>query len=311
MLFTGIEGIGKRTSARLFAMAQNCKNGSSPEIGRDSEKPCGLCKSCRQIAEGAHPDIIQIQPEKNIIKISQIRSLLGVLAMKPFSATHRVVIIAQADCMNREAGNALLKVLEEPPADTTLILTAPMRDDLLPTISSRCRHIRFSPLSTEDLAGLLARQQDSDISIMKTIAQAAGGSYTRAVQIAEGTWRQDRDWLVHAAGLDKAGLLKDRRATAAMAFSSQLATRKDQIENDFEILKSWIRDLNIVKYQPESVVHRDRLETLRKTGAAISADVLLALWEMVEKAQKDIAVNGNLRLTLDVMALQMTNLFAA
>ena len=82
-----------------------------------------------------------------MIKIDQIRELCQVLTMKPYEARVRVVIIADAHTLNPAAGNALLKMLEEPPARTVLILTAPQTGDLLPTIVSRCQHIRFKPIA--------------------------------------------------------------------------------------------------------------------------------------------------------------------
>lgn len=314
LLFTGIEGVGKRTTAKLFAMALNCRNvqplqSPSPEPYEIS--PCGTCRSCRHITDGIHPDMIQINPQKNTIRIAQIRTLLGMLAMKPYNATHRVVIIAQADCMNREAGNALLKILEEPPPDTILILTAQCREDLLPTIASRCRHIRFNALATDDVVRLLSRHSDVDPSQRQTIAQLAGGSYTRALIIAQSQWNRHRDWVIRAAGLDRAEHLKDRNAALALAFSKALADEKAHIEDNITLLQTWIRDLAIIVHTPQNAIHRDRLETLQQVRAGLDSDTLLGLWNTVEKAQKNIVGNGNLRLTLDVMALQMATLLAA
>ena len=166
LLFTGIEGIGKQNAAVVFAMACNCAGGhanSEPESeinasvnGDDSTKrppitnPCGICKPCRKIESGSHPDFIRIKPAGAFIKIEQIRALCQTLAMKPYEAGMRVVVISDAQEMNSAAGNALLKVLEEPPAGTILILVANHTSGLLPTIVSRCRHIRFNPISMKE-----------------------------------------------------------------------------------------------------------------------------------------------------------------
>ena len=140
LLFTGIEGVGKKTAAVALAMACNCRRPVAVE-------PCGECAACRKIAAGAHPDILRVSPAGAMIKIDQIRELCQVLTMKPYEARVRVVIIADAHTLNPAAGNALLKMLEEPPARTVLILTAPQTGDLLPTIVSRCQHIRFKPIA--------------------------------------------------------------------------------------------------------------------------------------------------------------------
>lgn len=314
MLFTGIEGIGKRSTARAAAMALNCRQGTkSVEEGPAAafDQPCRKCTFCRQVMDAKHPDIIEIVPRKGILRIDQIRGLLATLAMKPFSAVYRVVIICDAHKMNREAGNALLKILEEPPKGTILILTARQRSDLLPTIVSRCRHIRFNPLSADNIAGLLAEAVELDAPRSKTLAKAAGGSYTRALNLAQGGWRQRRDWLIRAAGLDRIDHQERLASTLALAFAFELARDKARIDEDLETMKSWIRDLAIWPFQPQEVINGDRSEALQQVRGHLSDRQLTQMWETLEKAQKDIAGNANLRLTLDVMALRITGLQTA
>lgn len=308
LLFTGIRGIGKRTAARLFAEALNCSGAAQPPgEGPDSGagRPCGRCRSCRQIEDGSHPDIIEVAPRKGVLRIEQVRNLISMLSLKPFGAQYRVVIIGDAHSMNPESGNALLKILEEPPAGTILILTALQRTDLLPTIASRCRHIRFRPLCVDDLVTLLMRRQGMAADQARTLAEVADGSYTRALGLAESQWRETRDWLIRAAGLDDPDMANHRSASLALAFAAQLALRKESIDSDLEILKTWIRDLGIVAYQPRKVIHRDCAARLQNMRARISDGQLTQLWEAVQGAQKAIAANGNTRLTLDVMALQL------
>ena len=213
--------------------------------------------------------------------------------------------------MTQEAGNALLKVLEEPPEGTMLILTAPQGSDLLPTIVSRCRHIRFNPLSSDDIAGLLAETQGVEDPQAKTLAKAAGGSYTKALRLAQGDWRQRRDWLIHAAGLDRIDRQGPERSTLALAFSFELAQNKEQIDDDLETMKAWIRDLSVWPFEPRHVINGDRNETLKRVRQRLSDRAVLEMWEALEKAQKNIAGNANLRLTLDIMALRMASLQAA
>lgn len=312
LLFTGIEGVGKRTAARCLAMALHC-GASQPatETGSAGVASCRQCRSCRQIADGNHPDTIEIAPRKGVLRIDQIRSLLTALAMRPFGGGRRVVIVADAQAMNAEAGNALLKALEEPPADTILILTARQRTDLLPTIASRCRHIRFSPLAPDDLATLLKKEHGMQDDRARTLAEAADGSVTKALRLSVAGWQEQRDWVLRASGLDQPQLCKTRSATACLTFAARLAQRKETIESDLEILKGWIRDLSVWPYAPRHVIHRDRSATLQGARAGIGERQLMALWEAVELAQKAIAANSNLRLTLDVMALRLSEVLTA
>jgi DNA polymerase-3 subunit delta' len=159
LVFTGIDGIGKQTTAQAFAMACNCDDPQPFSASSSETSPatrinaCGQCRSCRRILSDNHPDILHIRPSGNMIRIAVIRDLIQQLTIKPFEQGKRVVIIAGSDTMNMEASNALLKVLEEPPENTLLILTAQQTADLLPTIVSRCQQIRFSPLPRDVLIG--------------------------------------------------------------------------------------------------------------------------------------------------------------
>ncbi len=309
LLFTGVDGVGKRTVATEIAMALNCTDPQVDKNGRrDPNRACGACPPCRQIRSNSHPDIFTLAPHNNLLRIDQIRNLIQTLAMKPFTARHRVVVIAQAQTMNPEAANALLKILEEPPDQTTLILTASHGSELLPTIVSRCRQIVFEPLSPEDLQTLLAGKLEMEKRQAQTVAAMAGGSYSKARMLADDTWQNRRNWIIRAAGLDSPGELTRRPATLALAFSAQLTQYNDKVMDLLDILKTWIRDLNIQPYQPGQMINRDREHLIDAIRSGMDETRLLDLWDAVEKAQKDIAARANMRLTLDVMALRMAGL---
>ncbi|MCX5900126.1 MAG: DNA polymerase III subunit delta', partial [Proteobacteria bacterium] len=147
-LFTGIEGIGKRMVATGFVKALNCLT--------LSDDFCGQCLQCRKIDKQIHPDVQVVEPEKNVLKIEQVRALQQDIVFKPLEGKKKAVIIDQAEKMNAQAANCLLKTLEEPPEDTVLVLIAHAVSDMLPTVLSRCQQIHFSPLSDEDISAVLA-----------------------------------------------------------------------------------------------------------------------------------------------------------
>ena len=153
-LFVGPEGIGKRTFARTFARALLCERAADRTLD-----PCGVCPGCLQVEAGAHPDLLEVRrPEdKHELPIKVIRDLCIDLGMKPARGTRKVAIVDDADDLNDEAANAFLKTLEEPPPGSALILIGTSAEVQLDTIVSRCRVVRFEPLSESDLAAAHAR----------------------------------------------------------------------------------------------------------------------------------------------------------
>lgn len=207
--------------------------------------------------------------------------------------------------MNLEAANALLKLLEEPPAGTILIITARQQSDLLPTIVSRCRHIRFNPISISDIITFLVKHHGIDITLAEQVARLSEGSLGQALHLKDRPYREERNWLINAAGLDHPERLPQRSLSGALAFAAQLAEHKDSIDELLETLKTWIRDLSIYPFNPDQVINRDLDELLRQAGRHTHPGQTMQWWHIIDKAQKDIAANANLRLTLDVMAMNL------
>ncbi len=141
LLFNGNDNTGRKEAAFLFAKGINCLNKVKPF--------CNNCRSCRKINEHSHPDIfcIKLPKDKKIISISRIRKIGSAISAKPNEAEFRMILIQNAELMNIQAQNALLKMLEEPPEKTFFILITDKVSLLTPTIISRCRKIRFKPCS--------------------------------------------------------------------------------------------------------------------------------------------------------------------
>jgi DNA polymerase-3 subunit delta' len=188
VIFAGPEGVGKRKAAIALAQLMNCTSlnavpaselGSELDMFSASElrsgtemfsafqlrsdarglDACGECRACKRIARGVHADVLLIEPgETGAIKIDQVRDAIERAAYRPFEGRRRVVILDDADTVNPEAQNALLKTLEEPPAASTFILVTSRPDMLLPTVRSRCQRLRFGRLSPADVASVLMRE---------------------------------------------------------------------------------------------------------------------------------------------------------
>ncbi len=317
LLFTGIKGVGKRDAANVFAMACNCLAATLPnqqflDTGADHEPegrsplPCGDCKSCRKIISGNHPDVISIQPDRARIRIGQIRDLCHMLAMKPYEARYRVVIMSDAHALNPEAGNSLLKVLEEPPDRTILVLTAHHLHDVLPTIASRCQHIRFNPISHDVLTDFLVTKEGISARKADLLATLAKGSLTEALSFVTSGWIEQRAWILRMMGKEPSHQTPLGRVTTLLAFSEKLAQNKDRIADALEILKMWFRDLMIYPLSPDRVVNKDLSDRLKQLSEKTAIDDLLSAYDTVQSAQEKINGNANPRLTLDVMMMKLT-----
>ena len=308
LLFTGIEGVGKNMAATAFAMASNCLAEDSRLIDRTeahrvtvTAEPCGQCRSCRKIESANHPDIIRIKPSGPYIKIAQIRALCLALAMKPYEARNRVVIISNAQAMNQSAANALLKVLEEPPARTILILTASQPSDLLPTVVSRCQQIRFNPIGRKCLESELVAKHGFKYEDAAVVASMANGSFTRALGMFKNDWLHRRAWL-----LKEVDTLSSRPIAKLLAFAEKLAKNKDTLPDALEIMKVYLRDLLIYQFDPSKIVNRDLEAKIKLTSRQITVKSLLAKIETIQNVQNRLKANVNLRLTLEAMLLKLS-----
>ena len=308
ILFTGIEGVGKKTAAITFIMACNCtrRRISCNSLEADGDKrtgPCGECRSCRKILTGNHPDLIFINPSGAVIKISQIRELVAKLALKPYDDGYRAVIISDAEAMKKEAGNALLKILEEPPDRTVIILTARQTSDLLPTIVSRCRHIRFNPVSNEHIRSFLITAHGVDEDRAGILASLAEGSLKRAAEMNEGSWLQLRNGLIHE--LER---IEKWNVTTCLRFAEILAGKKEYIQYVLSIIKTWFRDLVVYKYVPGKVMNKDLMDAVKRASGKMEVNTLMLNIKAAERVREAIDKNANLRLALENFAMEVANI---
>ena len=272
----------------------NCQNSASGDC-------CDQCISCRKAASGNHPDINLIEREGPFIKIEQIRALKHRLRFKPLEGRYRVTVIDNSQHLKAEAANALLKVLEEPPADNLIILTAIETTALLPTIVSRCLHLPFQPLATVEISAHLNKIHSISPERAAVIARLAGGSLSRAIDLLDEKKLDRRNLILETVSeIHKSGL------TDLLAATSRWKGDNLDLQQDLEWLKTWIRDLLVEKFEATDSVgllNSDLAHKIKIMASHMSSDHLLQFFDLVCTVQGAIGYNVNRRLSLETLLL--------
>ena len=194
LLWVGPEGAGKKTYALALARSLFCKEGPD----------CPGCVNCNQVLNKTHPDLFWVHRDhfwtevsddikKQGIVVSTAKHLAEKLSRAPFSAPLKVAVILDAQEINPDAQNVLLKTLEEPPAKSLVILLAEKTGDFLPTVLSRCRLVRFAALPSTAIEAILVRDYGWKKPEAQKAAQEANGNFTLALKLGDEAWAQFRD----------------------------------------------------------------------------------------------------------------------
>ena len=263
LLFTGPKGTGKKSMAEIFARSVLCTG---------ENKPCDACPACKKVLGGSHPDVHYVTPEKNIIKVEQIRILTEKLALSSYEGGRKIAVIHPADAMNESAQNALLKTLENPTGDTLFFLLTDAPGTLLPTIISRCLQVRFSCLDIPACASVLASQHGVAAQDADRLAYLAQGSVGRALEIhADGEYLLLRERVI--AALE--GIRTPADVAAAIAGMGDLKGREETV---LEIMELWARDL--MRSQNGALASEGadagKLQTSKYSGSMLLKRIVLA-----------------------------------
>jgi len=291
-LFYGMEGVGKRTTAAVFARALNCAA---------ADPPCDDCASCRRAEHNNHPDIVTVGEEGPIIKIATVKELQAQMKFRPREGRMRVLIMPEADRMNPAAANALLKTLEEPSAGNILLLTSARPHALPMTILSRCQHLRFSPLPKEEVARFLREKQSVAPDAAMILAASSGGSIGKALEMNRADYLTLRDALLdYLASDDPADPI------GRLAFAARFGTEREEILERLLVLKTCFRDALIFREtkERERLIFQDRTEAIRTLAERLSGRNLIHNIAEIEAAADAIDKNVNKMLTLESMLIK-------
>ncbi len=182
-LFTGPPGSGRSVAAVCLAAALEC---TAPDDDPSAAPGCGACAACRTVLGGTHGDVRRVVPEGLSISVKEMREIVRIAARSPTTGSWQVVLVEDADRLTESAGNALLKVVEEPPARTVFLLCAPSVDpeDISTTLRSRCRHVALRTPTTAAVAQVLRERDGLDADRAQWAASVSGGHVGRARRLA-------------------------------------------------------------------------------------------------------------------------------
>lgn len=291
LLFSGMEGIGKSALALQFAKLLNCL----APVGHDC---CDRCSACLKIENGTHPDLLRIRADGAFIKLDQIRELRSRLRFPPFEGNRRVIVIENSQSLREEAANAILKLLEEPPGRNVFLVTTLEPQMLLPTIVSRCCHIRFQPLDEETLASLVVARHSATPEKAREVARLAEGSMTRAMWLCdENRVEQWKDTIGRVESLGDIGLLE------LFPLVAQWVQKSENLEQDLECIKLWMRDVILCRILGNHRPLFDLDGTTLRAAVRSGIDTLFSIYGHIEQALHRLRQNANKILVLEGMCL--------
>ena len=235
-LFAGQEGIGKRTFALEFIKHMMCEKGTG----------CGSCRPCLKLGHGSHPDLMVVESASESIKIDQSRAISREVSEQPYEGRVRAIIIDGADRMTREAANALLKTLEEPPPHNVFFLISSSERDIPLTIRSRSARVAFSPLPLGDVEEYFIKSRKMDREKAAVISLQSHGS------IGWGLFWAEKDNLLLRRSLGELITGRRRSFVASTAISERISKTDKGMGLYLSFLLSFFRDLYLTCHGAEA-----------------------------------------------------------
>ncbi len=317
-LIQGEKLSGKRMIADIFARAHQCEAGKASSEHQETlfempseatgPRPCNQCRSCKQAINGNHPDIIYVTHEKpNVISVDNIRQQVnGDIDIKPYSGDYKIYIIDEAEKMNVQAQNALLKTLEEPPSYAVILLLATRAEAMLQTILSRCVVLNTKPVPDDLIKHYLMQKVEIPDYRASICASFARGNVGRAIELAS---NEVFDHMKSSV----LGLLKHitELETNQIAAEVKKITEEKFDTNDYlDLCFIWYRDVLLYKAcggfgSSCPVIFKEELTALESAAKYYHYEAIERIIHAIDRARSRIAANVNFDLTMELMFLDM------
>lgn len=294
-ILDGPDMSGKKMIADAFSMTLQCE--------KKGTEPCMECHSCKQALGKNQPDIIYLQHEKpNTISVDDIRSQINNdIGVKPYSSPYKVYIVDEAEKMNVQAQNALLKTIEEPPAYAVILLLTNNAEIFLPTILSRCVRLSLKAVPDEKIKKyLMEHYQVPDYKADVCVAFAQG-NVGKAIELAAS---EDFNEIKNSA-LQLIKRLDDIELYEMTEAVRQIANFKLQINDYFDLIMIWYRDVLLYKATADvnKLIFKEEVYDIKKEASRSSYGGIENILEALEKAKIRLNANVNFDLVIELLLL--------
>ena len=317
-IFSGMRGVGKTTAARIFAKALNCQHGPTPT-------PCNKCEFCKSVDEDRSIDVLEIDGASNR-GIEEVRSLREGVKYKPIHSRNKVIIIDEVHMLTREAFNALLKTLEEPPSHTVFIFATTEFHKVPATIISRCQHFEFKKISQRDIVNhLLDITQKEKIEIssagLNLIAEAADGSLRDAQSLLDqavafsGEVINDEDLKEILGTISReilfgfSSMIMEEKADSVFSLVDKLIERGYDLRYFYKELIQHFRNLLLVKSieGPQEIIplNEEEINNLKKEAQKASAEEILRYLSVLQQGEPGLKYSSHPRIYLEVLLVKL------
>ncbi|MBV9578335.1 MAG: DNA polymerase III subunit delta' [Chloroflexi bacterium] len=315
-LITGPRAVGKRTFALEIAQALNCKAAAV------ADRPDHTCQQCSMIQRGIHPDVrvVRRAPERRMISlrppassgpprdyVDNVQFIQSDAQLRPVMGRRKVYVILYAEELAEDAGNRLLKTLEEPPPFVLFLLTAIERGGVLPTIASRCQELRLRPAGRAQLADALVAE-GMEPERAGQLAALAGGRQGWALAAAREPALVEQQQTYARQLVDALSGSRLDRLVRARALSERWAMHPETVRDTLRVWMSWWRDVVLVQLGLTGrVVHLEAGEqsTLQAAAGRVSRQAAREAAAAIQQTLADLDTNVNARLALDLLLLRL------
>jgi DNA polymerase-3 subunit delta' len=292
---------GKMMVAEIFARALQCE-------ATDGAKPCNECRSCRQALNRNHPDIIYVEHDKpNVISVDNIRQQInGDVAIKPYSGPKKIYIVDEAEKMNVQAQNALLKTLEEPPEYTVIMLLTTRVEAMLQTILSRCVVLETKPVADDIIKEYLMRKVEIPDYRAEVCAAFARGNVGRALALSS---NEEFDHMKSSV-IDTMKNIYDLEINQIATHVKKISEEKFDTNDYLDLCYIWFRDVLLYKAVGEfgdtsHIIFKEEMMDIARAARHYDYDGIEKIIHSIDKARSRISASVNFDLTFELMLMEI------